>query len=43
MAKQNVAFVKPACGHCGALSRPMGNSGARWRVCENGHRLYKRS
>lgn len=42
MAKSTLKFDKPTCGHCGRLSRPAGNASSRWRVCERGHKLYKK-
>jgi hypothetical protein len=32
----------PACGYCGALSRPKPQFNVRWRVCGSGHTFIKR-
>lgn len=42
MAKTERKYDKPACGYCGKLTRAMGNKMNRWRVCEKGHRIYKK-
>lgn len=51
MAERGVNLVTPACGACGALTRPKflppggGRKNTRtqhprWRVCGAGHQLY---
>jgi len=50
VSKRELKLEKPACGHCGALTRPKYSAGggagkysrtqhAGWRVCANGHEL----
>lgn len=54
MAKRETKYDLPKCGTCATLTRPKfplpGSSGkkntrlqhTRWRVCENGHQIYRK-